>query len=97
MTSQVSCTPGQKLSLRSGYAARAFKLAGGESLPEKPSAFDQGAHAPKLVQLLEGEIFEALTGVEDGKVYVKFDDGGDSYACLLLPNSFDIAGEAKAA
>lgn len=81
---------GKKLIIRAAYQARGFALSPGERLPEDPRAFDRAAHRPKLLQLSKGESVVGLTSERAGHVLARVERGGETYACALLPDSFDV-------
>jgi len=83
---------GKRVIIGSGYSARGFLIADGEVVPEDPRSFDRTTHAPRLVQLQKGEVCEALSGEHNGQLIARVERDGQTFACFLLPSSFDISG-----
>jgi hypothetical protein len=80
---------GQRITSKSAYSARGFLLAHGETFPADPSTFDRGAHAPRLLQVEKGRAFEVLGELPNGQVFVRAEQNGSVFACLLLPDSYE--------
>ena len=81
---------GQPVISRASYQARGFLLEPGEALPASSQEFQVATHAPRLVQINKGDrLVAAMAGAAE-KLYVRVERDGQSYACVLLPDSFDL-------